>query len=780
MTTYTFESTANLVNWNDPAIWSGNIVPNSSDADVIFPPVYIDSGGNPYVSNVIISAGDSFQVNSVELRDTIKVSGNLTVSHDITSYNTGSIDLSGGTISAETIISSGSYLIDGSGTLNVDFLNNDKEISVGGVDDHLIINANSFDNTGTLSVSNGIISINVAPGGFANYNAGELSGGYYNANALGTLAINSGVITTDAANILLAGGTITGHDAGSGQDVPITTSLHEVAPQGVLAIESATYTFGQLDVAGTVTFPFSSGLGAPVMSTNGHLISSQLTIAPGGLLEGAGRVDAPITNDGKILALATANGVLVLNGSITGQGTLEIGPKGFGGSHGLSWYESAVLELNGAVSQHVQFDSEIGVLRLDQPSNFTGTITPSGAGDIITLSGVSQSSITGVSYAGDTHAGTLTLQQAAGSLALNFEGNYTTASFALSANVQQPGSLDITVKEPVCFVAGTRILTPRGEIPVEDLAVGTAVSTWDGKIKTIVWIGSGSMVVNRAHPRSRPVIVKAGALGPDIPHRDLRVTEGHSLYLDHVLVPASSLINGRTIVWDDRARSVTYFHIELEDHDILVAEGAPAESYRDDGNRLSFDRISGLPGAQVAQPFAPILTEGAEADAIWQRLVNRAGGAIRDLTGDPDLHLLVNGERIDPCAAEGTVYHFAIASTCRQVVVASRSVVPAMVGTARDYRTLGVGIRQITIRSHGDAISVPYESGLLATGFHEAERAAGLRWTDGAGRIDLPGMDEGPVMLAIELGCVARYPSDDATAAGDSTRPPNHLPCLRR
>ena len=73
-----------------------------------------------------------------------------------------------------------------------------------------------------------------------------------------------------------------------------------------------------------------------------------------------------------------------------------------------------------------------------------------------------------------------------------------------------------------------------------------------------------------------------------MPHYDLHVTKGHALFIDGVLIPVEFLVNHRSILWDDQAREVTLYHVELETHDVLLANGAPAESYRDDGNRWLF------------------------------------------------------------------------------------------------------------------------------------------------------------------------------------------------
>ena len=145
----------------------------------------------------------------------------------------------------------------------------------------------------------------------------------------------------------------------------------------------------------------------------------------------------------------------------------------------------------------------------------------------------------------------------------------------------------------VCFAAGTRIATPSGEVPVEQLSIGDAVLTLSGVARPIVWIGVGRVLATRgARSAGSPVIVRRGALADNVPNRDLQVTKGHALYLDGALIPVEELVNGRSIVWDDRARELAIYHVELDTHDVLIADGAPAETYRDDGNRWLFRNVN--------------------------------------------------------------------------------------------------------------------------------------------------------------------------------------------
>ena len=101
---------------------------------------------------------------------------------------------------------------------------------------------------------------------------------------------------------------------------------------------------------------------------------------------------------------------------------------------------------------------------------------------------------------------------------------------------------------------------------MERLAVGDMVLTASGAARPIVWIGVGHVLATRGQRgAATPVIVRKGALADNVPHHDLRVTKGHSFYLDGVLIPVEFLVNHRSILWDDRAQEVTIYHVELAD-----------------------------------------------------------------------------------------------------------------------------------------------------------------------------------------------------------------------
>ena len=145
-----------------------------------------------------------------------------------------------------------------------------------------------------------------------------------------------------------------------------------------------------------------------------------------------------------------------------------------------------------------------------------------------------------------------------------------------------------------CFLAGTRIATPTGETPVEDLAIGDLVLGTDGRARPVRWIGRQTVVSVFADPqRNFPIRVTAGALGENVPARDLLVAPDHALLVDGRLVQAAALGDGVAVRREPApAPRFTWYHIELEDHALVLAEGTAAESYVDHVTRRRFDNFA--------------------------------------------------------------------------------------------------------------------------------------------------------------------------------------------
>jgi hypothetical protein len=254
--------------------------------------------------------------------------------------------------------------------------------------------------------------------------------------------------------------------------------------------------------------------------------------------------------------------------------------------------------------------------------------------------------------------------------------------------------------------------------------------------------------------------VRKGALADNVPCRDLRVTKAHAVEVDGVLIPVEFLVNHRSILWDDHAQEVSLYHIELETHDVLLANGAPAESYRDDGNRWLFRNANSGWGLPAQPPCAPVLTGGPVVDAAWLRLLERSGPRrALPLTDDPDLHLRADGRRVDAAARHGEWRVFTLAGRPESVRIVSRSAVPQELGLARDPRCLGVALRQIVLRQGTRARTIAAADAALAEGFHQFEPDNAIRWTNGDAVIAATLFEgfTGPMELLLRLGGTTRY-----------------------
>ena len=133
-----------------------------------------------------------------------------------------------------------------------------------------------------------------------------------------------------------------------------------------------------------------------------------------------------------------------------------------------------------------------------------------------------------------------------------------------------------------CFVRGTQILTPLGETEIENLQPGDLVLTAFGEEKPILWVGRRAIAAADLEGDSAtlPIRVRRFALSDTSPHRDLYLSRGHSVYIDGVLAPVGDFINDRSIAPcpSPDIGALEYFHIELQDHDVIVAEGAACET----------------------------------------------------------------------------------------------------------------------------------------------------------------------------------------------------------
>jgi hypothetical protein len=320
--------------------------------------------------------------------------------------------------------------------------------------------------------------------------------------------------------------------------------------------------------------------------------SDLVQVAPGASFSG-------IVEGGATAASAAAGALELLAGSgagaISGFGTQYVGFAEVEVDAGATW------SLAGTVT-HAQTLAFGGAadLTLADPTAMAGTIDGLVPGDSITLAG-----ITGVTHVVVDPGDELVAFTAAGAaVTLQLDpARHDPAGTKFA--FEQSGGATVVI---ACFAAGTRIATPSGEVPVEFLSIGQAVRSPWGEAMPVRWLGFRHVDCAR-HPRPAdvwPVRVSANAFRPGVPARDLFLSADHAIFLAPpgqrpVLIPVRCLIDGASIA-RERATAIGYWHVELERHAVVLAEGLPCETFLDTGNRAAF--ANGGPAPQLHPEFA--------------------------------------------------------------------------------------------------------------------------------------------------------------------------------
>lgn len=317
--------------------------------------------------------------------------------------------------------------------------------------------------------------------------------------------------------------------------------------------------------------------GAHWILAGGNALTGELTIAAGATLADTGALTSQyyVTNNGLI---TTDPSTAIFGGAVAGTGTIEIGA-------------GSDVTFNASVSsgQKIIFDDATGTLTLGDPSQFSATVYELQPGDTIDFSGIGSAKVASATLGAGNE---LVLRNAAGGvlaeIRLDPAQNFAHEGFAATSD--GAGGTDVTA-EVLCFLAGTNIATPDGEVAVETLRIGQPVLTADGAAVPVRWIGIRAVATRFADPaRVMPIRIRAGALGEGVPHRDLLVSPCHAIYLGGILIQAGALVNGISILREHRMpERFTYYHVETAGHALILAEGAAAESFVDNVDRLGFD-----------------------------------------------------------------------------------------------------------------------------------------------------------------------------------------------
>jgi hypothetical protein len=455
-----------------------------------------------------------------------------------------------------------------------------------------------------------------------------------------------------------------------------------------------------------------------------------------------------LINDGKI---ELQDGTLVDDGTLTGDGQIQL-------------KSGSAFEISGDASGNtIAFQDATDTIAIGDPAGVTLTLSGFALGDEIDLASIAYNSghmradgANGQIYVLDsgTQVADLHLSGVSGVLAVGDDGH---------------GHAEISV---VCFAAGTRISTASGTVEIERLAPGDRVRTVSGSLEPVRWIGHRRLDAarHRRPDKAYPVRIRRGALADCLPHRDLLVSPAHALLIDGLLVPAELIVNGATILHDRSRRVIDYYHIELDRHDAVLAEGVAAETYLDCGNRGFFDDGSGpvsIYASPDGDPSATALTtRGPALVAIRQRLSRRLGALGYRIAAEPRLRLLADGASVGPISVERDRYRFTIADRAAELRLVSAAGALAWTrADSFDARRLGVPVLAMQVLAEGSRHAVDLADGrLFIDGWHQLDGKdqRRWRWTNGDARLPI----DGPGMIEITIGSpVSRWSPPDVGAS---------------
>ena len=665
---------------------------------------------------------------------------------------------------------------------------------------------------GTLAVSNGTTGLTIGSGGtLTGFGTGpnnitlaggtvSQSGGVLNALFItgnGTVNGVTGTAPSGANQIVASGGTLDLIGTVSGAQLVVDPNK----AGSVLKVD------GNVTAGGNDWIDLHSANQTVEIGAAGNLTLSFLeTVSDGTIKLDGGTLNATAGLDGSLTKVSGLGGIGVtligkgvVNGAISGSGVVE----GQGGVLTVSnnvtsstilleadSAPSSVLALDGTVASGISFDylNSGGVfsggLLLGNTNARTsfetgGTIVGMHVGssatattDFIDIAGVVPGSFTSGVIVGST----IELFNGANEVDHFNLASAPGANAFVDWQTDGSGGTDVFLSAVTCFVTGTRVLTVTGERTVESLMQGDIVLTLaDGELvaQPVRWVGQRRIDLT-VHPRPAtvaPVRIRRGAFGDNMPHADLLVSPDHAVFVEGKLISARQLINGTTIRAEKGWTAVEYFHVELDSHAILLAEGLPAESYLDTGNR-GFFANGGEPlvlhpdltdetdyPARAAGSCAPFVSDEASVRPVWQRLAERAAALGQPAprlatTDDPELRIVAKGRTVRPLYGENGLYIFALPKGVTEVRVVSRAGSPT---DARpwldDRRCLGVNVERIVLRGANELREVPVDHPGLSRGWHVVERDEVVlrRWTNGDAVLPLPVLS-GPTMLEIRAG----------------------------
>ncbi|OAG74761.1 adhesin/invasin tiba translocator [Gluconobacter japonicus] len=533
--------------------------------------------------------------------------------------------------------------------------------------------------------------------------------------------------TISGATVSGQGNTLTVENGGTIQNVTVVVGgvVSESGEDHFLVVSSGgTFT---VDSAGSSYNATVLSGGLQTITNSGHAYYVAVSSGGAQIVSSGGQLTHTQLNPGATLA--------ALSGSVVDHAEVR---------SGASFYVAS-----GAVADTTVISSG-AVLTLESGGTLTETILSSGGQ--IDLNGLDYSQGESASFV--SSGGGYYLQVTSGAdvvYSTRMQGDYSSNGVTL---IRDTDGSTIAELGPVCFLGGSLIKTPAGEVVVENLRAGDdVIVVRDGveQSETVSWVGSKTAQVrNGLHPDEAgyAVRIRAGAVSENVPHTDLLLTSEHCLYLDGVFIPVRMLVNGGSIAYATDIAVYDYYHVETANHDVVVANGLMTESYLDTGNRNSFAQPGDVAALSTAvkswehDASAPLVTDRAVVEPIHARLARRSKvlglnvAPVLETTSVHDLHLETrSGQRIAPMwNVDGRVL-FSLPDGVDAVRLVSRTSRPCDVTGpyVDDRRSLGVLVGMIRL---WDGLAMREIRENQVDGWYDAD-ASGGRWTNGNAYLDL-------------------------------------------
>ena len=625
----------------------------------------------------------------------------------------------------------------------------------GGVTGSTLLNAGliSAGNAGIGLQIGAAVAINEAGGVIEGGSAGVVLGNVASFDNFGTVGGSTGILVPIGQNYvdIVQGGLV---GASFGPAISFTGGAVMTVTDTLTVLPGAT--FDGAAIGGQVADLVFGGTteGTFVNPTQEFVQFNTISIAAGATwdLAGISTISSPFRNDGTLLV--QAGDAIDFGAAVSGSGVIDL-------AGGFVDFANTV-----AAGTTIDFNAPGSFMQFNQSHPFSGTVEGFTPGDTIDITGFGASQQLSGTVAGNV----LTLNNGLAPLYVTF----ATAPGPLAVVAiggTNPKTFEVVVP---CFRHGTRLLTPSGLRPVETLSEGDEVITLRGEVRQIAWRGRRRIDCRR-HPVPEsvlPVLIEKDAFGVGQPCRDLHLSPDHAIWIDGSLVEIKRLINGLSIR-QVTVPTVTYYHVELESHDVVLAEMLPAETYLDCGNRFQFEdgdaTISLFPdfGALARDPgrlYAPVVDGGPDLARIRAGLQYRvASRCIRQKAGN--FQVVADGKTVAPVwsADRHRIYRLPPAP-CDLKLLSTASRPAELDPASEDWRWLGIAICDAVLDGDPVDIAAPF----FGRGFHGPEHAGDgwFRWTDGTATMDAAGARE----LAFTVRAVAPVWDVPAPSCGVSVR----------